>query len=228
MSQSGEGHQENTNLKVGDETETKAEGEAEAESQAQAQAQAQDEEAVEGEAEGEEEEVADGRESGSRVQASSGVELASRQIQVEQKRLYFDLRRNVRGLFLKIAESELSGSRSKVIIPAAAFSKFKKLLEHFISEFANMCDPPKPSPGEPSIVLGTESIMCDRKKFFFDLLSNTKGCYLKLSQKSVGKKSNVLVPAEGLQQFKVSGRIGACRGKKNVACARCWILIPVT
>lgn len=155
------------------------------------------------------------------TQMSTGEELASRQIQIEPKRLYLDLRKNVRGVFLKVAESEITRARSKVIIPGPGFQRFREVLEQFLKTYNNLTNPPTPAPGEPPKVLGMETMISERKKFFFDLLSNSKGCYLKLSQKSMGKKTNVLVPAAGLQIFRVSvmshGRDGKDKKKKHGA-----------
>ena len=59
-------------------------------------------------------------------------ELDSRELRVEQKRFYFNLRENQRGRFLKIAE--VSGGRSTIIIPKSGWSAFRDMLDRFIEE----------------------------------------------------------------------------------------------
>ncbi len=60
------------------------------------------------------------------------VELVSRELRVEQKRFYFNLKENKRGRFLKIAE--VSGGRSTIIIPVSGWAEFRDMLDGFIRE----------------------------------------------------------------------------------------------
>jgi hypothetical protein len=60
------------------------------------------------------------------------VELVSRELRVEQKRFYFNLKENKRGRFLKIAE--VSGGRSTIIIPVSGWSEFRDMLDEFIAD----------------------------------------------------------------------------------------------
>jgi len=51
--------------------------------------------------------------------------------QVEQKRIFLNLRENVRGRYLRIAE--VTGSnRSTIIIPSSGLAQFRQLLDDFI------------------------------------------------------------------------------------------------
>ena len=62
--------------------------------------------------------------------SSAEVEITTRELRIEQKRFYFNLKENTRGRFLKIAE--VSGGRSTIIIPASGWSEFRDMLETFI------------------------------------------------------------------------------------------------
>lgn len=65
-------------------------------------------------------------------QRSEEVELLSRELRVEQKRFYFNLKENSRGRFLKIAE--VSGGRSTIIIPVSGWTEFREMLDQFIEQ----------------------------------------------------------------------------------------------
>ena len=41
----------------------------------------------------------------------------------------------------------------------------------------------------------------EQKKFYIDLKTNKSGAYLKISEKSAGKRHNVIIPAPGLEQL---------------------------
>lgn len=242
--------------------------------------------------------------SSSAASAPAGDEIATRSVQVELKRFYLDLRRNSRGRFLKIAEAEAKGTRSKVILPGSGVTRFKEILDEMVveakraraaelvqrgavlrnsshdkgaegdcgsqsssTETREGAESPSlhrqsrqrhedeadaerspraeeedrassPSPrgaseatlaaldaeatnsgtvqrgyvegryvevpatGLPSVIK-TRTMRCESKKFYLDLLSNTKGRYLKISQSVSGnKRSNVVVPASGIAIFR--------------------------
>jgi hypothetical protein len=63
---------------------------------------------------------------------SAEIELVSRELRVEQKRFYFNLKENARGRFLKIAE--VSGGRSTIIIPLSGWVEFRDMLDQFIKD----------------------------------------------------------------------------------------------
>jgi len=67
--------------------------------------------------------------------AGEEVELLSRELRIEQKRFYFNLKENARGRFLKIAE--VSGGRSTIIIPMSGWGEFRNMLDDFIREGAD-------------------------------------------------------------------------------------------
>ncbi len=221
--------------------------------------------------------------------AHVGEELATCTLQIELKRFYFDLRANERGPFLKIAEAEAKGTRSKIIIPAYGLMQFKGILDNMVAEAkkehepeqrtergdsatpaapesggtpvqpssdapseadaeghrgselsSEECEAPLSTPqkerdavlaalGAEAVASGTpqsaviegqlveipatglpttlasETMRIETKKYYFDLLSNAKGKYLKISQSAGGnKRSSIVVPATGLAAFRDS------------------------
>lgn len=57
--------------------------------------------------------------------------FSSTHVQVEQKRIFIDLRENARGRFLRIAEVT-GNNRSTIIIPSSGLLQFRALLDDFI------------------------------------------------------------------------------------------------
>ncbi len=49
--------------------------------------------------------------------------------------------------------------------------------------------------------LSTRQLTIERKRFFFDLKRNRSGKYLKISEKSGGKKHSIVIPGGGLLSF---------------------------
>jgi len=58
--------------------------------------------------------------------------LESRELQVERKHFFLELRENDRGRFLRITE-EAQGRRNTVIIPSTGLEEFERLLSEVLS-----------------------------------------------------------------------------------------------
>ncbi len=58
--------------------------------------------------------------------------LESRELQVERKHFFIELRENDRGRFLRITEETL-GRRNAVIIPSMGVVEFQRLLDEVLS-----------------------------------------------------------------------------------------------
>lgn len=70
-------------------------------------------------------------------------EIFSRHFNVERKLLYFDLRENQRGRFLRITE-DVGGRRDAVIIPSAGLEQLRAVVEELIKADAE-AGPPQSS-----------------------------------------------------------------------------------
>jgi len=117
-------------------------------------------------------------------QQGQGTELGSKLVTIELKRFYVDLKKNERGVFVKIAEVDASGSKSKVILPLVGIEQFKSRLTlmHQASTELDSAGVEPPSSEVHMDPLRTEMMRCEDKKFFFDLCANVRGRFLKISQ----------------------------------------------
>ena len=59
-------------------------------------------------------------------------ELASKSVDIESKRFFFDVKENHKGKYLRI--TELSGGRSCIVIPLGGITLFKERLNDIIEE----------------------------------------------------------------------------------------------
>jgi len=62
----------------------------------------------------------------------SEKELASKHIDIESKRFFFDIKENHKGKYLRI--TELSGGRSCIVIPLDGINLFKDRLVEIVDE----------------------------------------------------------------------------------------------
>ena len=62
----------------------------------------------------------------------SEKELASKHIDIESKRFFFDIKENHKGKYLRI--TELSGGRSCIVIPLDGINLFKDRLVEIVEE----------------------------------------------------------------------------------------------
>ena len=67
-------------------------------------------------------------------------EHASKHVDIESKRFFFDVKENHKGKYLRI--TELSGGRSCIVIPLDGISLFKERLGEIIEEAEKLVDAP--------------------------------------------------------------------------------------
>lgn len=65
--------------------------------------------------------------------------LASRQVDIEQKRFFFDIKENQKGKYLRITER--SGGRSSIVVPLGGVNTFKEELAGIIEEAIPLMEP---------------------------------------------------------------------------------------
>ena len=67
-------------------------------------------------------------------------EHASKHVDIESKRFFFDVKENHKGKYLRI--TELSGGRSCIVIPLGGITLFKERLGEIIEEAEKLIDAP--------------------------------------------------------------------------------------
>ncbi|KAM6191261.1 LOW QUALITY PROTEIN: transcriptional regulator protein Pur-beta-like [Sarcoramphus papa] len=157
-------------------------------------------------------------------------ELASKRLDIQNKRFYLDVKQNAKGRFLKIAEVGAGGSKSRLTLSMAVAAEFRDYLGDFIEHYAQL-GPSSPEqlaqaagpPGEdgagpgPRRALKSEFLVRENRKYYLDLKENQRGRFLRIRQtvnrgpggpgfpgRPPGLQSGqtIALPAQGLIEFR--------------------------
>nr|XP_008118829.2 PREDICTED: LOW QUALITY PROTEIN: transcriptional activator protein Pur-beta-like [Anolis carolinensis] len=122
-------------------------------------------------------------------------ELASKRVDIQNKRFYLDVKQNAKGRFLKIAEVGAGGSKSRLTLSMSVAVEFRDYLGDFIEHYAQL-GPSSPeqlaqsSPsgeeggggGGPRRALKSEFLVRENRKYYLDLKENQRGRFLRIRQ----------------------------------------------
>ncbi|XP_070564787.1 transcriptional regulator protein Pur-beta-like isoform X2 [Ptychodera flava] len=103
--------------------------------------------------------------------------LKSEMIKKDNRRYYLDLKENNRGRFLKVSQTINRGPRTHIALPAQGLVDIKNALTEILDEFGT------DDGGEPEQDLPEgRHIRVDNKNFYFDIGSNHRGVYMRISE----------------------------------------------
>ncbi|KAM6035058.1 LOW QUALITY PROTEIN: transcriptional regulator protein Pur-beta [Theristicus caerulescens] len=158
-------------------------------------------------------------------------ELASKRLDIQNKRFYLDVKQNAKGRFLKIAEVGAGGSKSRLTLSMAVAAEFRDYLGDFIEHYAQL-GPSSPeqlaqaagAPGEdgagpgPRRALKSEFLVRENRKYYLDLKENQRGRFLRIRQTvnrgpggaggfpggppGLQSGQTIALPAQGLIEFR--------------------------
>ncbi|XP_061590003.1 transcriptional activator protein Pur-beta [Cololabis saira] len=153
-------------------------------------------------------------------------ELASKRLDIQNKRFYLDVKQNSKGRFIKIAEVGAGGSKSRLTLSLSVAAEFRDYLGDFIEHYAQL-GPSSPeqvaqaSAGEdggPRRALKSEFLVRENRKYYLDLKENQRGRFLRIRQTvnrgpgfglggpAVGggmlAGQTIALPAQGLIEFR--------------------------
>ncbi|XP_056275959.1 transcriptional activator protein Pur-beta [Pseudoliparis swirei] len=117
-------------------------------------------------------------------------ELASKRLDIQNKRFYLDVKQNAKGRFIKIAEVGAGGSKSRLTLSMSVAAEFRDYLGDFIEHYAQL-GPSSPEqiaqssggdePG-PRRALKSEFLVRENRKYYLDLKENQRGRFLRIRQ----------------------------------------------
>lgn len=117
-------------------------------------------------------------------------ELASKRLDIQNKRFYLDVKQNAKGRFIKIAEVGAGGSKSRLTLSMSVAAEFRDYLGDFIEHYAQL-GPSSPeqiaqsSGGDdsgPRRALKSEFLVRENRKYYLDLKENQRGRFLRIRQ----------------------------------------------
>ncbi|KAM9437464.1 transcriptional regulator protein Pur-beta-like isoform 1-T1 [Salvelinus alpinus] len=151
-------------------------------------------------------------------------ELASKRLDIQNKRFYLDVKQNNKGRFIKIAEVGAGGSKSRLTLSMSVAAEFRDYLGDFIEHYAQL-GPSSPEQiaqssvgedGGPRRALKSEFLVRENRKYYLDLKENQRGRFLRIRQTvnrgpgfGVGGPGGgmqagqtIALPAQGLIEFR--------------------------
>ncbi len=151
-------------------------------------------------------------------------ELASKRLDIQNKRFYLDVKQNSKGRFIKIAEVGAGGSKSRLTLSMSVAAEFRDYLGDFIEHYAQL-GPSTPEQiaqssggedGGPRRALKSEYLVRDNRKYYLDLKENQRGRFLRIRQTvnrggfsvpgggggGIQSGQTIALPAQGLIEFR--------------------------
>ncbi|CAI5448964.1 unnamed protein product [Caenorhabditis angaria] len=138
-----------------------------------------------------------------RGQKRNEHQLESKQINVQYKRYYVDVNENDRGRFFKIAElgSNYKG-RITLIIPAAI------AIRDELNVMVELLDKPLEGDaptGKEAVVIKSETLNIDGRRFYIDLKENERGRFLRIAQMPRNprqQRQQISIPCAGVVEIR--------------------------
>ncbi|CAB3409169.1 unnamed protein product [Caenorhabditis bovis] len=135
-----------------------------------------------------------------RGQKRADSQLESRQINIQQKRYYVDINENHRGRFIKIAELG-SNYKSRIILTLRAANA----IHTAINGLADLIDaPPSNVESKEAVLIKSETITVDSRRFYLDLKENERGRFLRIAQMPQNARQervHIAIPSCGIKDI---------------------------
>ncbi|XP_038641245.1 transcriptional activator protein Pur-alpha-like [Scyliorhinus canicula] len=145
-------------------------------------------------------------------------ELASKRVDIQNKRFYLDVKQNAKGRFIKIAEVGAGGNKSRLTLSMAVAAEFRDYLGDFIEHYAQLGPSESEAasggggglgPEEPRRALKSEFLVRENRKYYMDLKENQRGRFLRIRQTlnrgpglGGSQGQTIALPAQGLIEFR--------------------------
>ncbi|KAM7540387.1 hypothetical protein Aperf_G00000027388 [Anoplocephala perfoliata] len=124
-------------------------------------------------------------------------ELATKTLQILNRRFYLDVKQNDRGRFIKITEVAVNGHKSRILMSVPAAQEFKEKLDEIIIALDALADH-NPQALHPDLLIKSANIVKDNRRYYLDLRENERGRFLRISMLTMGVRVAIVVPATGI------------------------------
>ncbi|EDO39605.1 predicted protein, partial [Nematostella vectensis] len=123
--------------------------------------------------------------------------LKSERIDGENKKYYLDLKENSRGRFLKVCTQicdRRGPMRKEIAIPAQGIVDIRNNLSEVLEECSS---------DEDALELpASRELRVEQKRFYFDVGSNARGVFLRISEVTANYRTSITVPKRGWAQIR--------------------------
>jgi len=130
--------------------------------------------------------------------SDDGGNLKKDDIRANQRKIYFDLKENKRGVFLRIsstASASYGRRRQTIALPAQGIVDIRNVLSEFIDEFGQEEE-------EQLNLPEFQEMRVERKRFYFDCGNNDRGSFVRISEVTNKYRSPITIPKQGLHKFR--------------------------
>lgn len=159
--------------------------------------------------------------------ADEEKELASKTLNVENKRFFVDVKENQRGKFIKLAEVA-PNRRSRILLSFPAAAELRDRLGEFQKTYTAL--PPHAEAKEETAASGdkasfgrgsrnnnsaannanrytegrisSETIIQENRRYYLDLKENARGRFLRITMSTQVQRAQVVLPAQGMEGLK--------------------------
>jgi len=130
-------------------------------------------------------------------QTNEDGRLRSASITRDDRKYYLDLKENERGRFLRISMVGLNTQRTQIALPAQGIQELRDTLNSLLDEFGNEEDKDsiESLPAiEPAELPESKYIHVGNKNFYFDIGSNNRGVFLRISEVRANLRTAITIP----------------------------------
>jgi hypothetical protein len=138
-------------------------------------------------------------------QTTEDGRLRSALITRDDRKYYLDLKENERGRFLRISMVGLNTPRTQIALPAQGVQELRDTLNGLLEEFGNEDDKDsiESLPAiEPAELPESKYIHVGNKNFYFDIGSNNRGVFLRISEVRANLRTAITVPEKAWARFR--------------------------
>jgi transcriptional activator protein Pur-alpha len=166
------------------------------------------------------------RRAGQGINVDEEKELASKKLNVENKRFFVDVKQNQRGKFIKLVEVG-PNRRSRILLSFPAAADLRDRLGEFLKTYNEL--PPLEEHQEATAASGdkeaeakttrnnsaangagrytegrisSETIIQENRRYYLDLKENARGRFLRITMSTQTQRAQIVVPAQGMESLK--------------------------
>jgi hypothetical protein len=138
-------------------------------------------------------------------QTTEDGRLRSALISRDDRKYYLDLKENERGRFLRISMVGINTPRTQIALPAQGLQELRDILNNLLEEFGNEDDKDSiesPPAIEPAELPDSRYVHVGNKNFYFDIGSNNRGVFLRISEVRANLRAAITVPEKAWSRFR--------------------------
>ncbi|CAF3589404.1 unnamed protein product [Adineta steineri] len=131
--------------------------------------------------------------------------LRSALITRDDRKYYLDLKENERGRFLRISMVGMNAPRTQIALPVQGVQEIRDALNTLLEEFGNEDDRDHLTSyifSEPAEIPDSKFVHVGNKNFYFDIGSNNRGVFLRISEVRANFRTAVTIPEKAWPRFR--------------------------